>query len=139
MSVFPLHSASTSDRIDFDYAVVRVVPLVHLCTFQNVGVVMHARTENFLDTRLYLNRNHLTMLCPRLDIELVERYLNAYQRICRGDPEAQPIALLPPSERFQWLTTRRSAVLQTSDIHCGRTRAPLETLEQLFKAHVEGA
>lgn len=139
MSVLPLHSASAPDWIDFDYAVVRVVPLVHLCTFQNVGVVMHARTEGFLDTRLYLNRNHLTMLCPMLDMELVERYLDAYQRICRGDPEARPIALLPPSERFHWLTLPRSAVLQTSEIHCGRTRDPLETLESLFKAHVEGA
>ena len=72
-------------------------------------------------------------------MELVERYLDAYQRICRGALEAGPIALLPPSERFQWLTTRRSAVLQTSDIHGGRTRDPLETLMQLFKAHVEGA
>ena len=137
MSVLPLHAAS--DRIDFDYAVVRVVPLVHLCTFQNVGVVMHVRVESFLDTRLYLNRNHLTTLCPTLDMELVERYLDAYQRICRGDPEARPIALLPPSERFQWLTAPRSAVLQTSDVHGGRTRDPLETLEHLFKAHVEGA
>lgn len=139
MSSFPLHSGSASDRIDFDYAVVRVVPLVHLCTFQNVGVVMHARTDSFLDTRLYLNRNHLTTLCPTLDIEVVERYLNAYQRICRGDPDARPLALLPAPQRFQWLTTTRSAVLQTSAIHSGRTRDPLETLEHLFKAHVEGA
>ncbi len=139
MSVLPLHTASASDWIDFDYAIVRVVPLVHLSTFQNVGVVMHARTEGFLDTRLYLNRNHLTTLCPTLDMELVERYLDAYQRICRGDPEARPIALLPPSERFHWLTLPRSAVLQTSDIHGGRTRDPLDTLESLFKAHVEGA
>ena len=139
MSVLPLHSPPASTLIDFDYAVVRVVPLVHLGTFQNVGVVMHARTESFLDTRLYLNRNHLTTLCPSLDMELVERYLNAYQRTCRGDTEAGAIALLPPSERFQWLTAPRSAVLQTSAIHCGRTRDPLETLEHLFKAHVEGA
>ena len=89
--------------------------------------------------RPYLNRNHLTTLCPTLDMELVERYLDAYQRICRGDPEARPIALLPPSERFHWLTLPRSAVLQTSDIPGGRTRDPLDTLESLFKAHVEGA
>ena len=49
MSVLPLHSTFASDHIDFDYAVVRVVPLVHLSTFQNVGVVMHARTEGFLN------------------------------------------------------------------------------------------
>ena len=128
-----------AEWIDYDYAVVRVVPHVHLCTFQNVGVVLHARTAGYLDARLYLNRKHLTALCPEMDLELVERYLDAYQRICRGTLDAGPVALLPPSERFHWLTTPRSAVLQTSDVHCGRTRNPEETLEQLFHDHVEGA
>jgi hypothetical protein len=128
-----------SDWIDYDYAVVRVVPLVHLGTFQNVGVVMHARTVDFLATRLYLNRNHLGILAPTLDVELVARYLDAYQRICRGGAKAGPIGLLPPSERFHWLTAPRSAVLQTSTVHGGRTRACAETLDQLLKAHVEGA
>ena len=139
MNPHPKPLLSATDWIDYDYAVVRVVPLVHLCTFQNVGVVMHARTAGFIDTRLYLNRNHLTTLCPTLDMVLVERYLDAYQRICHGDPDAAPLALLPPSERFQWLTLPRSAVLQTSPVHGGRTRDCEETLEQLFKAHVEGA
>ena len=139
MNVHPMPPHTASDWIDYDYAVVRVVPLVHLCTFQNVGVVMHARTAGFLDTRLYLNRNHLNTLCPTLDMALVERYLDAFQRICHGDPKAGPMALLPPSERFQWLTIPRSAVLQTSPVHGGRTRDCEETLEQLFKAHVEGA
>ena len=137
MNAHPTHSAS--DWIDYDYAVVRVVPLVHLCTFQNVGVVMHARTVGFLDTRLYLNRNHLATLCPTLDMGLIERYLDAFQRTCHGDPDAGPIALLTPSERFHWLTMTRSAVLQVSPVHGGRTRDCEETLEQLFKAHVEGA
>ena len=139
MNVHPMPPRLATDWIDYDYAVVRVVPLVHLGTFQNVGVVMHARTAHFLDTRLYLNRNHLATLCPSLDIELVERYLDAFQRICHGTANAGPIALLPPSERFHWLTAPRSAVLQTSAIHVGRTRTPEATLEQLFKAHVEGA
>ena len=47
----------TADRwIDYDYAIVRVVPRVHLCTFHNVGVVLHARTAHFLDLRLHLDR-----------------------------------------------------------------------------------
>lgn len=139
MNVHPMPPRPAADWIDYDYAVVRIVPLVHLCTFQNVGVVMHARTAHFLDTRLYLNRNHLATLSPSLDMELVERYLDAFQRVCLGTPDAGPIALLPPSERFHWLTAPRSAVLQTSAIHVGRTRTPEETLEQLLHAHVQGA
>jgi len=75
--------SSATDWIDYDYAIVRVVPQVHLCTFQNVGVVLHARTATYLDVRLYLNRRQLASLCPTLDIDMVERYLDAYLRICR--------------------------------------------------------
>ena len=139
MSVHPIPPSSASDWIDYDYAVVRVVPLVHLGTFQNVGVVMHARTVGFLETRLYLNRNHLATLAPKLDMDLVARFLDAYQRVCQGGSRAGPIGLLPPSERFHWLTAPRSAALQTSPVHGGRTRDCHQTLEQLFKAHVEGA
>ena len=137
MNIHPLPPAS--DWIDYDYATVRIVPVVHRCAFQNVGVVMHARTAGFLDVRLYLNRKNLITLCPTLDLELVERYLDAYQRICHGNLDAGPIALLPPSERFQWLTLTRSAVLQTSAVHSGRTRDCEETLDHLLKAHVRGA
>jgi hypothetical protein len=137
--MIPPPAANVPDWIDYDYAVVRVVPQVHLCTFQNVGVVLHARTAGFLDVRFYLNRNHLATLCPTLDVTLVERYLDGYQRICRGATDAGPIALLPPSERFHWLTTPRSAVVQTSPVHCGRTHDPEATLERLFRQHVEGA
>ncbi len=139
MSVHPPPPSPLSDWIDYDYAIVRVVPLVHLGTFQNVGVIMHARTVGFLETRLYLNRKHLSTLSREIDIDLVERYLDAYQRICQGGTEAGPLGAFPPSERFHWLTAPRSAALQTSPVHGGRTRNCHETIEQLFKAHVEGA
>lgn len=122
--------------IDYDYAIVRVVPRVHLCTFLNVGVVLHARTARFLDVRWRADRECLAALDARLDAALPERYLRAYKRICRGHPDAGPIGLLPPSERFHWLTAPRSTVLQTSTVHGGRTRDPARTLQRLFEVHV---
>ena len=103
--------------IDYDYAVLRLVPSVHRCAFQNVGVVLHARTARFL----------------------VARFLAAYARIGEGGPAAAPIGLLPPSERFHWLTAPRSAVLQPSAVHAGRTRDPVATLGALFAEHVAPA
>jgi hypothetical protein len=125
------------DWIDYDYALVRVVPHVHLGLFYNIGVVLHARTAGFLDAHLHLHRDRLARRCPTLDMDLLDRFLSAYQRICEGDTDAAPIALLPPSERFHWLTTPRSAVLQSSDVHAGRTRDPAATLEQLFSEYVQ--
>ena len=127
---------STSPWIDYDYAIVRVVPQVHLCTFLNVGVVLHARTARFLDTRFQVDAARLRTLCPTLDLELLDRYLTAYRHVCHGTDDAGPLGLLPPSERFHWLTAPRSTVLQTSEVHTGRTRDPATTLARLFTTHV---
>jgi hypothetical protein len=37
-----------SERIPYNFAVLRVVPHVHLDAFVNVGVVLHARTAEFV-------------------------------------------------------------------------------------------
>lgn len=122
--------------MDYDYAVMRVIPHVHLCTFVNVGVVLHARTAGFLDARFDVNRELLAQVCPGLDVELLERYAGAYEQVCRGGANSGPIGLLPPSERFHWLTAPRSAVLQASEIHAGRTSDPEATLHHLFSEYV---
>lgn len=126
----------TDTWIDYDYAVLRLVPHVHLCTFENVGVVLHARTIRYLDLRIRLDRERLATRYTTLDLDLAERTLDAYHHICKGGAEAGPIGLLTPSERFHWLTAPRSAVLQISEVHAGRTRNPEVTLEQLLSTHV---
>lgn len=119
---------------DYDYAFVRVVPRVHLGTFVNVGVVLHARTAGFLGVRLYCDAERIAALCPdALDYEALLQHLDAYERVSRGGPGAGPIGLLPASERFHWLTAPRSAVLQTSEVHAGRTPDPAATLEHLYR------
>lgn len=118
--------------IDYDYAILRVVPHVHLCVFQNVGVLLHARTAPFLGIRLLRDVERLRAFCDTLDLDLVARYLDAYESICRGGAAAGPIGLLPSSERFHWLTAPRSAVLQPSEVHAGRTHDPAVTLDHLF-------
>ena len=125
---------ATSDVrwVDYDYAIVRAVPHVHLCTFVNVGVVLHARTSRYLDLVFSLAFHRW----DTLDLDLLLRYLEAYQRVCHGGADAGPIGLLPPSERFHWLTAPRSAVLQTSEVRTGRTCTPEATLNHLFDAHV---
>lgn len=129
-------NATTTPWYDYDYAIIRVVPRVHLCTFANVGVVLHARTAHFLDARLHLDGDLLRTLCPQIDLPIVERYLEAYRRVCAGGDGAGAIGLLPPSERFHWLTAPRSALMQCSEVRAGRTHDPEATLEHLFDVHV---
>ncbi len=123
---------STGNWIAHHFAVLRVVPHVHLGAFVNVGVVLHARTAEFLGTRILSDPDALRARVPGMDIELLVRYLRCYQGICEGDPAAGPVALLPPSERFHWLTAPRSDVLQTSPVHEGLCDDPERALEDLF-------
>jgi hypothetical protein len=127
-------------RVAYDFAVLRVVPHVYLGEFAPVGVIVHARTAEFLAMRAITEAAELRRRFPSVDHELLGRYLETYRRICAGDPAAGPVALEPPSERFHWLTSPRSDVLQTSPIHEGITERPAEELERLYRAYVaEGA
>ena len=126
------------DRVAYDFAVLRVVPHVHLGEFAPVGVIVHARTAEFLAMRVISDGAELRRRFPSVDHELLVRYLEVYQRICAGDPAAGPVALEPPSERFHWLTSPRSDVLQTSPIHEGITEQPSDELEILYRAYVAG-
>ena len=126
-------AANVEPWIDYDYAVVRVVPRVHIGVFVNIGIVLHSRTAGFLDTRFNVDVERLRRLDDRLDISVLDRFLDAYRRVGAGGAEAGMVGLLPPSERFHWLTAPKSAVLQTSAVHPGRCRDLEVVLDGLLR------
>lgn len=125
-------------RIDYDFAVLRVVPHVHLGAFANVGVAVHARTAEFLALEVLTDEAALAARAPGVDVELLARYLRSCRAICAGDAAAGPMALAPPSERFHWLTAPRSDVLQSSPVHEGVCADPARALRDLFDEYVGG-
>ncbi len=56
--------------------------------------------------------------------------------ICAGAPQGGPLAALPPSQRFHWLTAPRSTVIQVSPVHGGATADPAATVDELMTALV---
>ena len=125
-----------SDMLAYDFAVLRVVPRVHLGAFVNVGVVVHARTAEFLALRAVTDERLLQAHVPGVDAELLARYLRSCEAICAGEVAAGPMALAPPSERFHWLTAPRSDVLQSSPVHEGISDDPRRALDRLFEEYV---
>ena len=103
----------------FDYAILRVVPRVEREEFINAGVVVFCLEKRYLDARILLNEDRLRTLWPEVDIDLVREHLDAVPRICMGDPAAGPIAKLSQRERFHWLTSPRSTIIQPSPVHTG--------------------
>jgi len=129
---------STASEVEYDFAVLRVVPRVHLGAFVNVGVVLHARAAERLAMRVLTDVATLARRLPGLDAELLARYLRSCEAISAGDPAAGPVALAPPSERFHWLTAPRSDVLQSSPIHEGVCSDISSELEKLYGEYVGG-
>jgi hypothetical protein len=72
-----------------------------------------------------------------VDEALLGRYLAMYRAVCAGDEQAGPVALVPSSERFHWLTAPRSDVLQSSPVHEGRSADPRVALDELYARFVE--
>jgi hypothetical protein len=115
----------------YDYAVIRAVPRVERGERINVGVVLSCPTLGFLDCTTHLDRARLLALDPGADAEALARHLASLEAVCRGQPGAGPIAALPRTERFHWLVSPRSTVLQASHVHSGRCDDPARALAHL--------
>lgn len=116
----------------FEYAVIRVVPRVDREEFINAGVIVFCLDRGFLEARVVFNEPRLEALWPGLDRESVREHLEAIPRICAGSPDAGPIAALSQRERFHWLVSPRSTVIQVSPAHAGMCDDPVAALDRLF-------
>ena len=123
-------------RCPYDYAIVRVVPRVERGEFINAGAIVSCQTDDFLEARIELDEARLLALDPRADLEAIRRNLESIPLICKGGPQAGPIGMLKPRERFHWLVAPRSTIIQTSPVHTGRCDDPRAALEHLLATMV---
>jgi len=121
----------------FDYAVIRVVPRVEREEFINAGVIVFCLEKRYLAARVHLDADRLRALWPDADIALVLEHLNAIPRICEGDPAAGPIAKLSQRERFHWLSSPRSTIIQPGPVHTGLCDGTDGLLDRLAKQFLE--
>jgi hypothetical protein len=117
----------------FQYAIWRVVPSVERGEALNVGVVVFCRRRKFLKARVDLDEARLHALFPELDVAAVQRHLDGMVRVADGDPEGGAVARLDQSERFGWLTSASSTIVQPSPIHTGLCDDPEAVLDRLFR------
>lgn len=124
-----------TERATHEYCVLRVVPDIERGEFLNVGVVLICRASRFLDCRIELAHTRLHALWPDLDSDtlgLIEQHLALVPLICAGDPTGGPIARLGLGERWHWLTSPSSTMVQPGPVHTGLSSDPEAELEHLF-------
>ena len=120
----------------YDYALIRLVPSVERGECLNVGVILFCRTLGFLGARIHLNATRALALSPDLDTTAIQQQLDTMMLICKGGPEAGDLGKMSQSERFQWLVSPRSTVIQISPVHEGVGDDPEAALEHLLKTMV---
>ena len=125
-------------RVPFEYAIVRVVPRVERGERFNAGVILFSRSRRFLGARTHLDTEVLSALAPGCDPEELRAHLDAIERIARGGEGADgadggPIAAMGLGERFHWLVSPTSTMVQPSEVHTGLTEDPAATLDHLFE------
>ena len=121
----------------FEYAVIRVVPHVEREEFLNAGVILYCASEKFLDCIIRVDEQRLKVLCDKIDFHDLRNHMQSFERICAGGEDAGPIGKLPMPERFRWLTSPRSTVVQTSKVHPGLCTNASVMLSHLFGQLVE--
>lgn len=124
------------DKI-YEYAVIRLVPKVEREEFFNIGLVMFSKKEKFIRVEFYLCPNKFKLMHSKLDYDDIIQNLESFQKIANGDKDGGPIALLDVPERFRWLTAVRSAVVQTSRPHPGKSKDLNITFGKLFEELVK--
>jgi len=115
----------------YDYAVIRVVPKVDREEFINAGVILSCPEKEFLEACIELDEKRLKVFSPGIDIELLKTHLAAIKAICAGSADAETIGKLSQRERFHWLTSPKSTIIQTSPVHSGYCKDPEKELNDL--------
>ena len=116
----------------YEYAIVRVVPVVEREEFVNTGVILFCKKEKFIRMKYHLSQDKILILKPDAEIEEILKNLEAFRIIADGEKGGGPIASMEPAERFRWLSAVRSASIQTSRPHTGLSNDLEKTFNTLF-------
>src|ERR1700677_4973178 len=99
----------------YDYAIIRVVPRVERGEFINAGIILSCDVERILLARIELDEHRLLALDPRADLGPICDALAIIPAPCAGGPDTGPIGAMSERERFHWLVSPKSTIVQTSD------------------------
>lgn len=117
----------------YEYAIVRVVPVVEREEFVNAGVILFCQKEKYIRMKYHLPQDKILIMKPDAELEEIRKNLEAFRIIADGEKEGGPIACLDPAERFRWLSAVRSASIQTSIPHTGLSDNLEKTFNSLFE------
>jgi hypothetical protein len=119
-------------RVVFEYAILRVMPRAERGECLNVGVLVYCQAADLLVAATHLDAARLTALAPGLDLDAVAGALDGVARVCEGGAQAGAAGESSQGQRFRWLTSPRSTIVQAGPAHAGLTADPAAEPERLL-------
>jgi Protein of unknown function (DUF3037) len=121
------------DNHIYEYAVIRVLPVIEREEFVNVGIILFCKKANFIKVHYSVNDAKLLVFSEKIDIEQINLNLQSLANIAHGLKNSSPIAELDVPSRFRWLTAVRSSAIQLSRPHPGLCTDLERTAQRLFE------
>lgn len=101
------------DKWLYEYATVRFVPRIDREEFLNIGLVMMCKRQKWLKGQIFVDEARVKGFCPKADMETLKNQAILFEK------KDVPGKDLPVEEKYRWLTSAKSAILQTSPSHPG--------------------
>ena len=124
------------NKVTYEYAIIRLVPKVEREEFLNIGVILFSKRRKYLGIKFKVDQGRINAFSNEVDTNMINRYLEAWELICKGAPHGGRIGNLALASRFRWLVSARSTIIQSSKTHPGLCNDPEKVLENLFKRYV---
>ena len=124
------------NRETYEFAVIRLVPKVEREEFLNIGVILFSKRKKYLGIRYNIDKERIHSFSSEVDTDAIHKYLEAWELICKGEPNGGSIGKFERASRFRWLVASRSTIIQSSKTHPGLCHDPEKVLEDLFKRYV---
>jgi hypothetical protein len=115
------------NKVQFEYAVIRLMMNIERGELVNVGVVVYSRSRDFLAVRTHVDERKVRILDPDADLADIETALAGWAATCDNEDR------MSLGERFRWLTSPRSTMVQAGPVHSGVTDDPAGELDRLFQ------
>ncbi len=124
-----------TDRLAYQYVVLRCVPRVEREEFVNVGVVLYCQMADFLQAGWHVSPERLRALAD-IPVDAVCDALRFVDAVCRGDASVGAVATEDLGARFGFIKSPRSTVVQPGPVHGGTSTDCAAELDRLLDALV---
>lgn len=120
----------------YEWAVVRFVPKVEREEFFNIGIILLCKRQRKVMVEFMIDTRKFDCFGGDISLEQLETQIKAFEEIAKGGKQAGGMGEWAAEERFRWLTAMKSACIQTSRPHPGKTDDLDATFDRLKEEYL---